>query len=228
MMNEAMNLRRCKRNFTAAKCADKLSVGMLLTLAGGFLESYSYLTRGGVFANCQSGNIVLSAMHVFQGNWLQALKYFTSIFAFALGVLLSELIRDRASALGRVKWQHIALAIEALLIFAVGLMPQGDLDTAATLLIAFVCAIQLCAFRQADAASYATTMCTGNLKSGMLSLYAHIRHSDPAAAAQVKTYFTVILMFMLGAVIGMVCVWLTGARAAWVCSLILLCAVRRV
>jgi uncharacterized protein DUF1275 len=38
---------------------DTLPTGLLLAGAGGFLDAYTFVGRGGVFANAQTGNIVL-------------------------------------------------------------------------------------------------------------------------------------------------------------------------
>ena len=44
-------------------------VAALLALVGGFLDAYIYILRGGVFANAQTGNMVLllSLIHI---SWL--------------------------------------------------------------------------------------------------------------------------------------------------------------
>ena len=34
-------------------------MGALLAAAGGLLDAYTYLSRGGVFANAETGNMVL-------------------------------------------------------------------------------------------------------------------------------------------------------------------------
>ena len=41
---------------------ENLSTGLLLAGAGGFLDAYTFVGRGGVFANAQTGNIVLLAV----------------------------------------------------------------------------------------------------------------------------------------------------------------------
>ena len=40
--------------------SESLLLGVLLAVAGGFFDAYTYLCRGKVFANAQTGNIVLS------------------------------------------------------------------------------------------------------------------------------------------------------------------------
>ena len=39
--------------------SESLVLGLLLAVSGGFFDAYTYLCRGGVFANAQTGNIVL-------------------------------------------------------------------------------------------------------------------------------------------------------------------------
>lgn len=53
----------------AIQTSEHISLGALLTAAGGFLEAYSFLTRDEVLANCQSGNLVLTALFAVQGEW---------------------------------------------------------------------------------------------------------------------------------------------------------------
>ena len=47
-------------------------VAAVLALVGGFLDIYTYLLRGGVFANAQTGNIVLLAANLAETNWSRA------------------------------------------------------------------------------------------------------------------------------------------------------------
>ena len=49
--------------------SETLGLAVLLALAGGLLDAYTYLCRGGVFANAQTGKIVLLAIRAAEGNW---------------------------------------------------------------------------------------------------------------------------------------------------------------
>ena len=53
---------------------------------------YTYITRGGVFANAQTGNIVLMGINLAKGDFERVVHYVVPILAFALGILLSEII----------------------------------------------------------------------------------------------------------------------------------------
>lgn len=227
-MNEAANVNRRiakaaeKARERARQRSDGLAVGVLLTLAGGFLESYSFITRSEVLANCQSGNLVLTAMFAVQGKWALALRWFAPVAAFVIGVLLTEFVRDRMKAHGRVHWRQAALLVEIALIFATGFMPEGDLNVTATVLIALACAIQADAFKKLHGSPYATIMCTANLRSGLIHLYDWRGHGNDDAAIKARDYFLIILCFMAGAILGTWSVWLLSVRAAWVCCALML------
>ena len=227
-MNEAVNVNRRiakaaeKARERARQRSDGLAVGVLLTLAGGFLESYSFITRNEVLANCQSGNLVLTAMFAVQGKWALALRWFAPVVAFVIGVLLTEFVRDRMKAHGRVHWRQAALLVEIALIFATGFMPEGDLNVTATVLIALACSIQADAFKKLHGSPYATIMCTANLRSGLIHLYDWRGHGNDDAAIKARDYFLIILCFMAGAILGTWSVWLLGVRAAWVCCVLML------
>ena len=62
---------------TKIQRSDSFLVGALLALTGGFLDAYSYLTRGGVFANAQTGNMVLLGLRLSEQRWGKA---FTTCF----------------------------------------------------------------------------------------------------------------------------------------------------
>ena len=51
---------------------ETLPPALLLAVVGGFLDTYTYFTRGGVFANAQTGNMVLLSIAAAQGKFLQA------------------------------------------------------------------------------------------------------------------------------------------------------------
>ena len=42
----------------AKQISESIELGAILALAGGFMDAYSYIGRGGVFANAQTGNIL--------------------------------------------------------------------------------------------------------------------------------------------------------------------------
>ena len=66
-----------------------------LALVGGFLDVYTFLCRGYVFANAQTGNIVLMAASLATLDFNRVLTYFTPIISFVVGIIICEIIRHK-------------------------------------------------------------------------------------------------------------------------------------
>lgn len=183
--------------------SESFTVAALLALAGGFLDAYTYLCRGGVFANAETGNIVLMGIHLAQCEWREAAAYFTPVLAFAMGVLASDWIRSHYShRAGRFHWRHFTLAIEMVVLVLASFIPQGELDSLVNILVSFVCAMQVEAFRKVEGNAFATTMCTGNLRSGTEALYQGIFQKSGKMLRKARCYYSVILYFIVGAALG--------------------------
>lgn len=200
------------------KVSESIRLGMILSFTGGFLDAYSYLARGGVFANAETGNIVLMGIHMAQGNWKRALMYLVPVTAFALGVFTAELLRERMGEQSRIHWKEGVLWLEIVIIFLAGLLPQ-QYNSLVNLLIAFICAMQVEAFRKMHGMAFATTMCTGNLRSGTellaLSFFGH----DKEKRTNGLWYYWINGIFIVGAAAGTVFCRIFGERAIWCCIL---------
>ena len=64
-----------------------------LSMSGGLQDAYTYFARGGVFANAQTGNVVLLSHHLFAGNFSAALRCLIPLISFAMGIAAAEAIR---------------------------------------------------------------------------------------------------------------------------------------
>ena len=98
----------------------------ILAIVGGFLDSYSYLMRGHVFANAQTGNIVLFGVNLQKRDFTQAFYYFVPILAFAVGVILVEIIKYFYKEEHKIHWRQRIVALEFVLITVVGFIPLGE------------------------------------------------------------------------------------------------------
>lgn len=185
-----------------ARCrpADSLQMGLLLAAIGGFLDAHTYVARGGVFANVQTGNLVLLGLRALEGD-ARALHYLLPVFAFVLGVALSESLKAGARAARRWHWRQAVLALEALALVFAAFAPAAWND-AVNAGVSFACAMQVNAFRAFEGNPYATTMCTGNLRSGAERLWRFLRQGEGEDLRVGGKYFAVIGCFMLGAGIG--------------------------
>ena len=53
--------------------SESFLTAVFLSLSGGLQDAYTYLFRGKVFANAQTGNIVLLSSNLMDGNWERVL-----------------------------------------------------------------------------------------------------------------------------------------------------------
>lgn len=201
--------------------SDSVPVMLLLTFSGGLQDAYSYGVRGRVFANAQTGNIVLLMERLFCGELAECLRYLIPVLCFALGVAAAEQLRAASGGFRRFHWRQMVAAVEIVLLLTVGFLP-GGLDWLANAMISFSCAMQVQAFRKVNGSAYASTMCIGNLRSGMEHLSRYVRTRDREQLAAGGRYLGIILVFGLGAGSGSLLCAKLGRGAIWVsCALLM-------
>ena len=201
--------------------SESFLTAVFLSLSGGLQDAYTYLFRGKVFANAQTGNIVLLSANIMDGQWDRVLHYLVPLCAFALGVLLAEQMRECFREMQRLHWRQLVVLGEVLLLFIVGFLPPEQ-NLLANAIVSFACAMQVQAFRKVDGYAFASTMCIGDLRSGMEALCIWRKSHDPKAKDRMQRYFSIILLFALGAGMGSIGAAHLGGRAIWIsCGLLL-------
>ncbi len=200
--------------------SESFYTAMFLSLSGGLQDAYTYLFRGKVFANAQTGNIVLLSQHLFAGEWDQTFHYLVPLLAFALGVFVAELLHGRFKDLQSLHWRQLVILLEIVLLFGVGFFPQ-EWNLLANALVSFSCAMQVQTFRKVNGYGFASTMCIGNLRSGTEALCVWMRTKNAKAKDKAFHYFAIIFLFGLGAGFGSVGIQWFGRYAVWGSCLLL-------
>ena len=144
--------------------SESFVVGILLCLCGGFQDAYTYVCRDKVFANAQTGNIVLLGNHLAQMDWSGAVRYAVPILAFTAGIFVAQKVHFHFGKSEKIHWRQLILLLEIVVLFAAGFFPAG-MSLPANALISFSCAMQVDSFRKIRGNAMATTMCIGNLRS---------------------------------------------------------------
>ena len=201
--------------------SESFLIAGILSISGGLQDAYTYMYRGKVFANAQTGNIVLLSQKLVDRNPQAALRYFFPLLFFALGVAMAECIRMKYQKAQRIHWRQLVLVMEIVLLFAVGFFPN-TLDLVANAMVSFACAMQVQAFRKVNGYAFASTMCIGNLRSGMESLCAYGKTKDKKILKKSGYYFGIIFLFAIGAALGGHMIKYIGAKTIWISCLILL------
>ncbi len=199
--------------------SDTLLVGVMLALSGGFMDAYSYIQRGEVFANAQTGNILLFGVRLSEGNFDVALQYFIPILAFFLGIMLVDM--TRLQHIQKLHWRQLTILIEAIILLGVCFVPL-HFNLIANSLTSLACGMQVESFRKIHGLSTATTMCIGNLRSGTENLSLYIHSKERQYLHRSLLYFGIIGCFVLGAILGNYVISYMHQYAMIVCVVILI------
>lgn len=202
----------------AKQISESIELGILLALAGGFMDAYSYIQRDHVFANAQTGNLLLCGIHLSLGEFSETTRYFLPVIFFVLGIALAEIIRLYCKKI--FHWRQLAVLIEASILLFVAFLPL-QMNLLANSLTSFACGIQVESFRKIHGYGIATTMCIGNLRSGTQCAFLFLQNKKKEELGKSILYFSVIFCFILGAVLGNVCISYFHEKSIIFCSLIL-------
>lgn len=185
---------------TKNEISQSMPVLLPIIFSAGLHDAYSFFCRGGVFANAQTGNIVLMSMNIASGNAAGTVKYIVPLAFFTLGVIVAKVL---FLVLGEKKlfWKQAVLLAEAIALFAVGFMPQS-MNLYANAIVSFACAMQVHTFNKIYGNVFASTMCIGNLVRTADTFVTAISTKDKEAWKSCGLYFTAIVVFAVGAAAG--------------------------
>ena len=218
-LSKATGVRKVQHMSRAKQESESIELAVLLALSGGIMDAYSYLVRDHVFANAQTGNMLLFGVNLATGDWAQCLHYAVPVVCFAAGIALCHTIKIVATE-EHLHWRQMALLIEAVLLVVVGFVPEGR-SLYANGLTSFACGIQVQAFRKFHGRPLATTMCIGNLRSGTQALVTYASGRDQKQLRGGLLSFFVITCFVLGAVIGNWAIPALGTHMIWIAPVLL-------
>ena len=175
---------------------------LLLTLLSGYLNAYTYATRGGIFANMHTGNMTKLGIGLASGNVAGSWQYLAPILAAVLGVVFSELVRHRFSGIGFGSWQKNMLALEILMLVGSAFVATGWHDMLMACLFSFATEAQLAVFGKWEGRGHAATICTGNIRNLGQYLYAALSVHDHESLRIAGLYFVMVFSFAAGAGLG--------------------------
>ncbi|OOM74629.1 hypothetical protein CLPUN_37540 [Clostridium puniceum] len=212
------------RNKVHINTSDSLRLGVLLAIVGGFLDGYTFICRGGVFANAQTGNIVLVGINAAKGEFVQASMALLPILAFIIGIIVTEKIKDFEfpSYTSAAYSEQIILIIEIVVLFIVGFIPSTMPHAFATLPISFVSSVQIASFGKLVDSPYSTTMCTGNLRTASQSAYKAFVKKDSSSTLKTTRYIIIIFSFIIGACFAGILTMLVWVKSIWFAAIILI------
>jgi uncharacterized membrane protein YoaK (UPF0700 family) len=180
------------------------------------MDAWVYMDHGHVFANAQTGNVVLFGIHVAAGDFTAAARHVPSIMAFILGLVSSRLTGAWLKKAG-LNSRNVRLTAECVLLVALALIANRLPNGAVTASVGFIAAVQITSLSHIGDVTFNTGMTTGNLLSAFSAasamLYEPASKKDRARAIALGS---VCLAFAAGAVLGGVCTLHFGDRTLFI------------
>lgn len=191
----------------------------ILIVVGGYFGAYTYLLRGNVFCNAQTGNIVLMGMALGSKKWSEAFYYLIPISAYLMGAFVSELLPNPVKHHFPVRWDTLLIAIEMIVVLVLGFLPESAPVQISQVAINFIASMQYNTFRQAEGIPMATTFATNHVRQigvGLAKEIKHLHTNNRSHRRKLMQHFEMLLFFLCGSIIGTVlCNFILG-KAIWV------------
>lgn len=206
-----------KENRYFLMCERKWIYHLLITVAG-FFGAYTFLLRGNVFCNAQTGNVVLMGMALGEGKFSEALYYLIPISAYVFGAFISELLPNPVKHHLPLRWDTLLILIEILVVFALGFVPESAPVQISQVAINFIASMQYNTFRQAEGVPMATTFATNHIRQigvGLAKELQHFHDREKPFREKWQKHLAMLGFFVTGAVVGTVLCHLFLGRAIW-------------
>lgn len=189
----------------------------LMTVAG-FWGAYTYLLRGNIFCNAQTGNVILMGIAFGSAKWKAGFYYFIPISAYILGSFISELVPNPMKRYFSIRWDTILIFIEMVFVFVLGLIPESAPVQISQVMINFIASMQYNTFRQAEGDPMATTFATNHIRQIGIGLAKEIQHRNRpnmAHRAKLVKHFKMLIFFVIGILAGTICCNYFAGKAIW-------------
>ncbi len=195
--------------------SSSMRVAALLTVANGFVDAYTFLAHGGVFANAQTANVVLFGVGLARRDVVNPLAHLWPILAFLAGLSAARALKTPSAKAALRYPRRFSLLVQITVLIIVGSLPQTTPQWVITTTIGFVSALQLSLFRTVRSATFVTVAMTGNLMRVTEALHDAVRGGQ-RERHRAALYVMLIMGFAGGAVAGALITVHLDTRAAWV------------
>jgi uncharacterized membrane protein YoaK (UPF0700 family) len=191
-----------------------VGVNAALALAGGYLDGFTFVGHGRIFANAMTGNIVYLGMEVLSSPARPNFRHLPPLFMFMLGIWAARALHlPRFRRIVRHPYVAVLLA-EVIILFILAFLPNRTPDFWITAPITFAASMQVLTFRTVGPHTYTSTFTTGNLSTLSTGLFDWLFTTDKETARSKSRIFAIICgSFLVGATTGSLAVARWGNRA---------------
>jgi uncharacterized membrane protein YoaK (UPF0700 family) len=206
-----------------------LVISAALALAGGYLDGFTFVGHGRIFANAMTGNIVYLGMEVLSSPAHPNFRHLPPLFMFMLGLWAARALHlPRFSRIVRHPYAAVLL-VELIILCLVAILPDSTPDFWITAPITFASSMQVLTFRTVGTHTFTSTFTTGNLSTLSTGLFDWLFTAEKQAARHKSRIFAIICgAFLVGATTGSLAVTRWGNHALLPAVLLLLLVAIRV
>lgn len=190
----------------------------ILMVVAGFFGAYTFLLRGNVFCNAQTGNVVLMGMAFGAKKWGEGFYYLIPISAYLMGAFVSEMLPNPVKRHFPIRWDTLLIAVEMLVVIGLGFVPESAPVQISQVAINFIASMQYNTFRQAEGVPMATTFATNHIRQIGVGLAKEIQHrhsEDKSHREKLQKHFEMLVFFVVGSVVGTIFCNLFVGKAIW-------------
>ncbi|MBR2670499.1 MAG: DUF1275 domain-containing protein [Solobacterium sp.] len=216
------------------KATETIGFAMLVSVVGGMMDGYSYIVRGGVFANGQTGNFLKLAIGLAEMDTEKMLRSIIPIIGFWIGIftahhIQTKIIQKDPESIHDDRWKIWVLVLEMVLLFIVGFVPDSVLHLVPNTLISFTASMQYCTFRYLNGSmGYSSVFASGNMRSTAEQYYNWLVLRQDANRPKALQYSSIMASFFLGALVVALLARFLQEKAIWIASVLLLAGILRV
>lgn len=184
----------------------------IMSLTGGFLGTYAILSRSGIFASAQTGNVMRMVMALFDGDSFDLAARMGALVMFALALSASWLMKYYTS----FSMEKLCLLVDAVGLTVTALLPQKMNPLLALYPLFIAASFQWGTYSGAGGYNSASTFSTNNLKQCVWGWTEYAVTREEKAKEKAVFYTITVSMFLAGAYIGCAAVYLFGTFGAFV------------
>jgi uncharacterized membrane protein YoaK (UPF0700 family) len=181
---------------------ERVSQALLLAAVGGFLDAYTFVGFGGVFANAQTGNVAIFGADAATRRWHNAALHLRAIGAFMLGVAVTEFLASPRIRSAVKRPTRVVLAGEVLGLVVLGVPVRRPRSVLVTAAVAFVASLQVSTFHKVGGMPYSSTLTTTNLRRAVSVIFARFVNLRSGAGDDSLRITAIIVAFACGAMVG--------------------------
>lgn len=199
---------------------DSLAFMRSLTFIGGFLNAYSFFTRGGAFVSFHTGNLVRIGLSIVMNDNVQLWNSLTPVIGAFIGAVTATIIRKKITK--DISFNKIIVLTEIVMLLIVGFIWSSSIDYIINFGLSFIAMFQLSSFRKAKSIAHNTTIMTGNLRTLAQLFTTVFFERNKKSVNEFLTYLMTFLSFIFGVIIGGFSSLYIGKMSIWICALMLL------